>query len=100
MDTIVKTLTAAFVITLFTTGTAVADIDEFTVKFPYDPAAGIEANRAVFEKVARRACRNAAEGNIGLARFTIRRDCQKDLVEKATAIAMKREEASRLARND
>ena len=100
MNTIVKTLTAALIFSIFTAGTAAAEEQGFTVKFPYDPAAGIEANREVFEKVARRACRDVAWGYVGLAKMTIWRDCQKDLVAKATAIAMEFEGASQLAKND
>ena len=100
MNAIVKTLTVALVFSIFTTSTAAADEDGFTVKFPYDPAAGIEANREVFEKVASRACRNVAWGYVGLAKISIRRECQADLVAKATAIAMEREGASQFAKND
>ena len=100
MNTIVKTLSAALIFSIFTAGTAAADEDGFTVKFPYDPAAGIEANREVFEKVARRACRGVAWGYVGLARMAIWRECQADLVTKATAIAMEREGASQVAKND
>ena len=102
MNTIVKTLTAALVVSIFAAGTAAADEDGITVKFLYDPTAGIEANREVFEKVARRACRDVAWGYVGLAKVSVRRECQADLVAKATAIAMEfgGKGTSQLAKND
>lgn len=99
VKTFVKTLTAMLGLAFFAAGAAAEDRN-FTVTFPYDAAAGIEANRAVFEDVARRVCRKEWKGYVGVAQAQVIRACKADLVTKAVAVAMKFEDGARLAKND
>ena len=99
MKTTIKTLTAVFGLACLAAGTAAAEEADFTVTFPYDAAAGLDANRAIFEDVARRACRHVGTEYIGVTRIKARKACQADLVTKAIAVAMNFEAGTQLAMN-
>ena len=100
MKTTIKTLTAVLGLAFFAAGAAAAEEGDFNVTFPYDAAADLEANRAIFEEVAWRACRHAGLGYIGVTRIKARKACQADLVAKALTVAMNFEAGTHVARND